>query len=202
MMINSEKFACTNRCRPFEILFLAIFLAAVCHGCTAGGRSGANTDAAALAQTNDRQARLEGDLALLLGYRDEEARRLAQALLAHSDRLAREYQLRSPALWHNFLVNLGIRDRGLCCHWTQDLLQKVESMNLRKYHAVWGVSRHGTWREHSSVIVTTGERAFEDGLVLDPWRKAGRLYWVRVADDSYAWEPHPGDDDAAHIRCR
>ena len=147
-------------------------------------------------------ADLEADLATLLGYRDKETRLLARAILSGTDHLARQYRVQSPPLWHNFLINIGLRERGLCCHWTQDLLLEIEALRLRKYHAVWGVSRHGTWREHSSVVITAVGKGFETGLVLDPWRNAGDLYWINVREDSYAWHPHPGAGGAARIRCR
>lgn len=159
--------------------------------------------AATVALSNDRRAQqLEADLTLLLGYRDDETSRLARTILAETDALARNYHVQPPALWHNFLVNVGIRDRGLCCHWTQDLLRKIETLQLRKYQAVWAVSRHGTWREHSCVIVTATGQAIAAGLVLDAWRDAGHLYWTRVTEDSYAWQRHPGDNGVDRIRCR
>ena len=159
--------------------------------------------AATVALPHDRTAQqLEADLALLLGYRDQETVRLAQTVLAETDTLARNYQVQPPALWHNFLVNVGIRDRGLCCHWTQDLLRKIETLQLQKYQAVWAVSRHGTWREHSCVVVTAAGQGLATGLVLDAWRDAGHLYWARVAEDRYTWQRHPGDNGIARIRCR
>ena len=105
---------------------------------------------------------------MLLGYRDEETPRLAQTILSATDTLARNYQVQPPALWHNFLVNVGMRDRGLCCHWTQDLLRKIEALQLQKYHAVWAVSRHGTWREHSCVIITAAGQGFEPAWCWTP----------------------------------
>jgi len=159
--------------------------------------------AATNALSNERTAQqLEADLTLLLGYRDDETSRLAQTILSATDALARQYQVQPPALWHNLLVNIGIRDRGLCCHWTQDLLGKIETLQLQHYQAVWAVSRHGTWREHSCVVVTAAGQGIATGLVLDAWRDAGHLYWTRVAEDRYAWQRHPGDNGVARIRCR
>lgn len=159
--------------------------------------------AATVAFANDRTAQqLEADLTTLLGYRDDETSRLARTILAETDTLARNYQMQPPALWHNFLVNVGIRDRGLCCHWTQDLLGKIETLQLQKYQAVWAVSRHGTWREHNCVVVTAAGQGIETGLVLDAWRNAGHLYWTPVAEDRYTWQRHPGDNGVARIRCR
>jgi hypothetical protein len=95
-----------------------------------------------------------------------------------------------------------LRERGLCCHWTEDLIASIRTLPVQKYSAHWGVSRRGTWREHNSVVVTALGKPFQTGLVLDPWRKAGDLFWIPVAEDSYPWQPHPGDNGIARIGCR
>lgn len=188
--------------RMFKELFLMVLVLSAIQGCTTMARPETGTSAEAFSRGNEQIVRLDEDLATLLGYRDEETPRLAQTILSATETLARQYHVQPPALWHNFLVNVGMRDRGLCCHWTQDLLREIEALQLQKYHAVWAVSHHGTWREHSSVIITAADQRFEQGLVLDAWRNAGQLYWVHVVDDTYAWRPHPGSDHKARIRCR
>ena len=148
------------------------------------------------------QALLSAELVQLLGHHDPESDRLARAVLARTAELAQAYQVQKPALWHNLLVNTGLRERGLCCHWTQDLLQTVRALHLKNYRAAWGVSRYGTWREHNSVVIIAAGTPFASGLLLDPWRNAGELYWAPVATDVYPWQPHPGDDGTARIGCR
>ena len=148
------------------------------------------------------QALLSADLVQLLGYHDPESDRLARAVLARTAELAQAYQVQKPALWHNILVNMGLRERGLCCHWTRDLLQTIRALDLQKYRAAWAVSRHGTRREHNSVVILAPGKPFAGGLVLDPWRKAGDLYWAPVTTDVYPWQPHPADDGTARIGCR
>ena len=190
-----------NRARTIPRLILSALLAALMLSCTAIGHRDPGLESP-LSGQEAQQSRLEADLTRLLGYRDPEAVRLAQTVLSTANELARTYRVQPPALWHNFLVNVGIRDRGLCCHWTQDLLQAIETLHLEKYDVLWGVSRYGTWREHNSVVVTAAGQAFDRGLVLDPWRNAGDLYWAPVATDDYDWQRHPGDNDTVRIRCR
>jgi hypothetical protein len=180
----------------------AIVLLAILSSCTALDRPKAIPGPGSLSAEDARIVRLEADLSLLLGYQDRETLRLAQTIVATTDELAMTYRVQPPALWHNFLVNLGVRERGLCCHWTQDLLKEINALQLAKYHAAWGVSRYGTWREHNSVVITAAGKAFETGIVMDPWRHAGELYWIHVATDTYRWQPHPGDNDTDRIRCR
>lgn len=192
-----------NQPQPCNGLIVLAVLTAFVLGCTAIDHGPARPQAAGrLSGQEAPQSRLEADLTRLLGYRDPEAVRLAQTVLSTANELARTYRVQPPALWHNFLVNVGIRDRGLCCHWTQDLLQAIETLHLEKYDVLWGVSRYGTWREHNSVVVTAAGQAFDRGLVLDPWRNAGDLYWAPVATDDYDWQRHPGDNDTVRIRCR
>jgi len=188
--------------RMFQAFFLMLLVSSVLQGCTTMERPEAGLNHDALSRGNEQTIRLGEDLTTLLGYRDEETLHLAQVVISATDTLARKYHIQPPALWHNFLVNTGLRDRGLCCHWTQDLLREIDALQLQQFEAVWAVSRHGSWREHSSVVITATGQNFKNGLVLDAWRNAGRLYWSPVAEDDYAWQPHPGDDGVARIRCR
>jgi hypothetical protein len=52
-------------------------------------------------------------------------------------------------------------------------------------------SRRATLLEHNGIVVTAKGQSFEDGIVLDPWRKGGRLAWAKVAEDRYPWLPLP-----------
>lgn len=194
VMIRNRK-----RTRPRWIV--SALLAALLLSCASIGHREPGPESPPSGQEAQR-ARLEADLALLLGYRDRETVCLAQTVLSTTDELARDYRVQPPALWHNFLVNVGMRERGLCCHWTQDLFYAIEALALKKYDVFWGVSRYGSWREHNSVVITAAGQAFETGVVLDPWRNAGDLYWTPVAGDAYRWRQHPGDGDGVRIRCR
>ncbi len=140
-----------------------------------------------------RAAELEAALlALGEGVDRAEARALAVAAHDASRRLAAAYRVAPPARWHNLLVQLGARERGLCYHWAEDLLRHLKPLGLRTLELHWGVAHRGSdLREHNSVVVTAAGRPFAEGLVLDPWREAGRLVWVRVREDRYPWEPLP-----------
>lgn len=101
--------------------------------------------------------------------------------------LARKYRLVRPPLWHNLLINLGLKKRGLCYHWAEDMATKLQSLNLESLETHWGVSRAGTFREHNTVVITAWNQPFATGIVLDPWRHSGRLYWTTVTNDAYVW---------------
>jgi hypothetical protein len=93
-----------------------------------------------------------------------------------------------PIEIHNTLVNLGLRKRGLCYQCAEDLYVKLRALNLQTLQLHWGVAhRFDLWLEHSGVIVTARGHPFEEGLVVDGWRHAGKLRWAQVARDRYPW---------------
>src|SRR5438094_3359028 len=70
--------------------------------------------------------------ALSPGCRADEAQRVAESAYATSAQLRRDYGVMGgPPSFHNFLVNLGIRKRGLCFQWAEDLLVQLDALKLR-----------------------------------------------------------------------
>ena len=124
-----------------------------------------------------------------------EAIRVAETAVRESAVLAEEYQLVRPAVAHNLLVALGIKDRGLCYHWTEDLMKRLQAMDLKSLQLYWGVAHRGSeLREHNCVVITAKGQGFYKGIVLDPWRNSGNLFWARVSKDSYPWKILPPSD--------
>jgi hypothetical protein len=144
----------------------------------------------------DKIKKLEHELiALSAKVNETEAQILAETAIRESAVLAEEYQLVRPALAHNLMVVMGIRERGLCFHWTQDLMKRLEALDLKSFQLHWGVAYRGSnLREHNCVVVTAGRQDFHNGLVLDPWRKSGSLHWARVCEDRYPWKELPHSD--------
>ena len=144
----------------------------------------------------DKIKHLEQELIGLSATIDKaEARILAETAVRESAVLAEEYQLVRPAVAHNLLVVFGIRDRGLCYHWTEDLMKRLQALDLESVQLHWGVAYRGSeLREHNCVVVTAREQSFFKGIVLDPWRNSGNLYWAVVSKDSYPWETLPPSD--------
>ena len=139
-------------------------------------------------------ARLRNELAALSPtVRPREAERVAIAAHESSRQLAREYGIGSPAQFHNLLVNAGVRKRGLCHHWARDLMQRLAALKLTTLDLHWGAARAGTWREHNAVVVTAKGKPFATGVVLDPWRRSGRLFAGPVAMDRYPWKEDLAD---------
>jgi len=175
-----------SRRNPTAALHALLCAVALALGCASAG--GDHTAAPAPEDRADRLQRVLGDL--VGGAAPTEAQRLAEAALDQSARLAAEYRMARPALFNNVLVNVGLKQRGLCWHWTEDLLAALRSLRLASYELHWGTAHRGRlFREHNSVIVTARGQSLASGIVLDPWRDAGALHWVAVGEDRYPWEP-------------
>lgn len=136
---------------------------------------------------------LQDDLAALNRETDlVEARQVAEVAIGYSIFLAEEYQVVRPAVLHNVLIRLGLKNRGLCYHWTEDLIGRLQTLDLKAFQLHWGVAHRGSdLREHNSVVITAKGQAFDQGIVLDPWRNSGDLYWARLKIDRYPWQELP-----------
>ena len=121
-----------------------------------------------------------------------EARRAARAALEYSRHLAREYDVTDSALVHNMKVNMGLKQRGLCIDWTSDLMARLRQENFASLDLHWAIANYeSTFRlEHSSVVISVRGESLDHGLILDPWRHSGDLYWARATQDpGYDWKP-------------
>ena len=127
----------------------------------------------------------------------------SRVLINTSIELAKQYDMASPPLYHNLLVHMGIRDRGLCCHWAEDLLSKLRELPTNSLKFDWLVARRGVaLREHSTVVIYAADSSWSDGIVFDPWRKAGVPHWANVASDVYPWQLHPLSAQRIKLRCK
>jgi hypothetical protein len=169
-------------------------------GCTGAQQSalrpsdGKPPDTQRLTDANlEKVESLKNDLASLNRDADPvEARRVAETAIGYSIYLAEKYEVVRPAVLHNVLIRLGLKKRGLCYHWTEDLMQRLQSLNLKTFRLRWGVAHRGSeLREHNSVVITARHQVFEQGIVLDPWRNSGDLYWARIEADRYPWRELP-----------
>jgi hypothetical protein len=115
-------------------------------------------------------------------------------MVAFSSHLKDEYQLVEPPLYHNFLVNIGVKKRGLCWHFAYDMLSHAKKLNLKSFdYYIGGANINDYWEEHNTLVITCKDCKFEDGIVLDPWRNSGDLYFSYVKDDKkYSWNQRGG----------
>ncbi len=126
------------------------------------------------------------------GVDPEEARRAARIAIDYPLELKRQYRVTDPPLIHNMKVNMGLRPRGLCYQWADDLEARLRQENFRTLtlHRAIANSDRPFLIEHSTVIISRKGDPFEKGIVLDPWRYGGTLYWApTLKDETYKWIP-------------
>ncbi len=124
----------------------------------------------------------------------DEAQQLSTALSSCSSQLSTQYELTKPPLFHNFLVNVGIKERGLCWHFAYDMLSCAKKLNLKSFdYYIGGANIDEYWEEHNTLVTSCKGCAFEKGVVLDAWRDSGDLYFSYLKDDKkYIWTQRGG----------
>jgi len=123
-----------------------------------------------------------------------EANRLATTAIEESAKLSADFKPFIHPWMNNGLVNTGLRQRGLCYQWRDDLFPHLFRLNLKTMDLHLVASKRDTWMEHHGIIVTAKGQRFEDGMVIDPWRHGGRLWWgLRKDDKKHPWLPLPRD---------
>lgn len=122
----------------------------------------------------------------------EEAARAARIAYAYTDQLAAEYEITDPPLVHNMKVNAGIKPRGLCWHWAEDMQNRLnaEGFKTLDVHRAIANADNPFLIDHSTALVSAkGDTMFE-AIVLDPWRYGGVLFWSpTLEDERYTWVP-------------
>lgn len=119
-----------------------------------------------------------------------EARRAAQTAFFQTERLALAYQITDPPLIHNAKVNAGLKPRGLCYHWAEDMerLLKAEGFETLGVERAIANADSRILIEHSTAVLVARGAPMSSGIVLDPWRHGGRLFWSPVTEDRrYDW---------------
>jgi hypothetical protein len=132
-----------------------------------------------------------GLLAMSADIDPQEAARAARIAYSHTATLKEAYQITDGPLIHNIKVNNGTKPRGLCWHWAEDMETRLGSENFETLELHRAIANYDNWRlEHSTVIISAKGDSMYDGMVLDPWRKGGTLFWEGVrADRRYNWTP-------------
>ena len=109
-----------------------------------------------------------------------EAKLLADCAYATVSQLRREYRMFGTPIFNNFLVYHGIKKRGYCYQWSEDLLVALDKLKVASLELHWGEAHAGSWRENNCLVVTAKGQPFRTGIMLDCWRHLGHLYFCRV----------------------
>ena len=119
----------------------------------------------------------------------EEARRVAYIAYTTGLELARKWEMVSSPTMQSFLINIGMKKGGYCYQFATELLLRLDAQNFKTLEFHWAESDAGTDTEHNVIAVTARGQPFEQGIMLDNWRRSGRLLWGPLSGDpDHTWQ--------------
>ena len=141
--------------------------------------------------SSDRQ----GALSALLQGLDEnisalEAKTLSKEIIYQVDKLRQKFEPVAEPHFNNFLINAGVKKEGLCYQWSDALYLHFSQQNYRHFDFHLLVADKGKYfSEHNVMVVTAKEGNAMEGIIIDPWRNPGSLYFSKVKEDRvYEWK--------------
>ena len=126
------------------------------------------------------------------GVDPAEARRAAEIAYDHSVQLAEQHNVTTSPIIHNTLVNTGVKERGICVHYAEDMQARLSQENFQTLTMLRAIAepRNEFRIDHSTAVIAPKGADIYGGIVLDPWRHGGRLFWSPTSEDTrYDWEP-------------
>jgi hypothetical protein len=124
---------------------------------------------------------------------NQEAVMISLGVIDEIHRLKSKYKSFLMPIVHNMMIDVGIKKRGACKHWAEDLLLYLRELKREHFYVTWGEANPRKMTEHNVAVVYPRHDTFYDGLLIDPWRTAGRPFWIRVkADHHYKWNKWDG----------
>ena len=170
----------------FTVFALAIALPCAAPSPSAQARPGGQLVLATSADDPALRARLAG---LSPSVNPEEARRVAFIAYTTGRELAYKWEMGSSPTFHSFLINIGMRQAGYCHQFATELLRRLDAQQLQTLELHWGESDAGTDTEHNVIVVTARGQPFAQGIMLDNWRRSGRLLWGPLnGDPDRTWQ--------------
>lgn len=123
----------------------------------------------------------------------KESQYLASEIYDKTQSLSKAFKLTSPPQYHNFLVAIGARKKGLCYDWSDALYLHLKSQNHASFEFhLMGANIGEYWREHNILLVVAKGKSLEEGILIDAWRDSGKLYFSRIKEDKkYTWKHRP-----------
>lgn len=128
------------------------------------------------------------ELLIPLASSKQEAFTIANDVRGFSKTLKESYGLIPFPSFNNFLINIGVKERGLCWQLAFDLLSHLKTKNYNVDYYIGGANIGDYFTEHNVVVLTCKGCGFEKGIIFDTWRNGGDLYYSSVdKDESYKW---------------
>ncbi len=128
-------------------------------------------------------------VALSRNVNPEEARRVTHIAYTTGRELAQKWDMGSSPTMHSFLINIGVKKGGYCYQFATELLLRLDAQKMKTLEFHWAESDPGTDTEHNVIAVTARGQPFEQGIMLDNWRRSGHLLWGPLnGDPSHTWQ--------------
>lgn len=163
--------------RIVNLIFLIFFA-----GCSVKYPTQTNTDQVKIMELNHAILNMSPSI------NKQEAKEVAKISVLYPLQLANQYNLTSPPLFHNTLINMNIKKRGFCYHFAQDLIKKLKQTHAKTIQFAWVSHKKGNYWEHNAVLLSAKNVPFSKSIVLDAWRNSGQLYFSTIKNDtSYNW---------------
>lgn len=125
----------------------------------------------------------------------QETRLLAHDIVWRAAALNREFGRTTLPKFHNFLVNIGLKKKGLCYHYSDGLYTYLKRREAHYPHFGFhliGAHIGSYWMEHNALAVTRKGGKVLDGIVVDAWRQTGTVYAAPIREDKkYKWVHRP-----------
>ncbi len=123
----------------------------------------------------------------------KETLQLSKDIFQKTNLLTEEFAMTYPPQYHNFLVNIGLKKKGLCYQWADALYAYFQQ---KPYHSfifhLMGANIGEYWKEHNVMAIAVKNVPMQEWIVIDPWRNPGKLYFSKVKDDHmYHWKYRP-----------
>lgn len=179
--MNESRKSFPGLARAFTISAVLALLVMAAHPPSAQARARWGLFLAASPEDPALRARL---VALSPSVNPDEARRVAHISYTTGRELAQKWEMGSSPTWHSFLINIGAKKAGYCHQFATELLVRLDAQKLKTLELHWGESDAGTDTEHNVIVVTARGQPFAQGIMLDNWRRSGRLLWGPLDGDS------------------
>ena len=119
----------------------------------------------------------------------QESIKLSKDIFTYTQKLRQKFKRTSSPLYHNFLVNVNLKEKGLCYHWSDALYLHLNAQQYThfKFHLV-GANIGKYWSEHNALVITGKKDQIQKGILIDPWRNLHSLYFGEIhKDKAYQW---------------
>ena len=119
----------------------------------------------------------------------DEALDIALFSTSYTKKLANSYKLVGSPNFQNFLINIGLKKKGYCYNYADDLATALLHRGYKSVSIYRAAHKIHTYFEHNCVVITPKERN-DIGVILDGWRNAGKLYFDYMKNDkkNYDWK--------------